>query len=344
MARTKTLRVKHADSGQPAAQAARCLSLPLAILLALGLAACAPSATRESRAAQEQRSAATQAALLVDTEIARASFTPEPSATLTLVPPSVTPSPTIPPTQAPILTVTPQPGLAWYANPDVPDYVFHIDPARWEKDPSGKTSNLTNKSIAGCRIEAVEGHGLGPPKRLLWQDWGFFRWEILDYGAYAYAQPVLSNEGQGGGSFLQLAGYGQDACRSDQEQVLQSLLTSGQAAGETPSAPFRSPTPRPAMEGFDCPNTPRVRIRVGDEVSVVTDGLWLRSAPRADDSTRESKFLRYAPFTIRVIDGPVCEKYVYWRVEIVPFGEGSQATRGWFAEGDPSEYYLAPVK
>ena len=129
---------------------------------------------------------------------------------------------------------------------------------------------------------------------------------------------MLSNSGDLAGSFLQLTGYNQAACRSDQEQVLQNLLTAGQASGEIPSSPFRSPTPRPALEGFDCPNTPRVRLRVGDEVSVITDGLWLRSEPRADDSTRVRKFLRYAPVMIHVIDGPVCEKYVYWQVESEP--------------------------
>ena len=124
------------------------------------------------RAAQQQRSAATQAALLVDTEIARASFTPEPSATETLVPPTVTPSPTVQPTRAPVLTVTTQPGLELYIQPDIPDYVFQIDPALWEKDPSGKTANLAHKTIPGCRIESVGGHGLAPPERMLWQDLG----------------------------------------------------------------------------------------------------------------------------------------------------------------------------
>ena len=54
--------------------------------------------------------------------------------------------------------------------------------------------------------------------------------------------------------------------------------------------------------------------------------------------------MRYAPYMIRVIGGPACEKYVYWQVEVTEFGEAGTSTRGWLAEGDPSEYYITVAK
>lgn len=241
--------------------------------------------------------------------------------------------------------VTAQPGLRLYTHPDIPDYVFQIDPGRWVKDPSGKTANLVNKLMAGCRIEAVPGHGLAAPKRLMWQDFGRFRWEVMDYGSNAYVVPVIgrgvSDQGM---NFLNLAGYALPACQSDQEQVLSNIMTRQEAAGGLAYTLYQSPTPRPALDGFSCPNTPPARLRVGDYVSVITDGVWLRSAPKADDSNKIGKYLRFAPVFIRVINGPVCEKYVYWQVEVSTFGEASVSTQGWMAEGDPSEYYIVAVK
>jgi hypothetical protein len=179
---------------------------------------------------------------------------------------------------------------------------------------------------------------------LLWQDFGRFRWEILDYGVNAYAVPVMGGGVTGGSSFLNLQGYNLPDCRKEQETILATLMTRAEAAGDLPLVLFRSPTPRPALEGFSCPNTPPVRLRTGAQVAVITDGLWLRSAPQADESTKIKKFLRNAPVNIRIVDGPVCEKYVYWQVEISTFGEASETTRGWLAEGDLQEYYLMSVR
>lgn len=333
----------------------------LLILLAL-LAACGPFGPRSSRAAEQVNAAATQAAVMVETDLVRPTSTrtptaTEPAPTATDTPPaatvtavqvaSFTPGPSTTPGPEGIanLRVTPKPGLTLYVSPDIPDYVFQIDPTLWQKDPSGKTSNLAHKTIAGCQIQAVPGHGLGPPARLLWQDFGQFRWQVMDYGGtWAYVVPVSGASLEQGASFLQLEGYNRSACRADQEQVLADLLTRREATGEASVLPFLSPTPRPSLQGFSCPNTPPARVRVGDQVAVITDGLWLRSAPQADDSTKERKFNRYAPVLLRVINGPVCDKYVYWQVEISSFGEGSQTSQGWLAEGDPAEYYIMAVK
>ncbi len=34
----------------------------------------------------------------------------------------------------------------------------------------------------------------------------------------------------------------------------------------------------------------------------------------------------------RVIGGPVCEKYVYWQVQVVEFGEPGITTQGWLSK------------
>ncbi len=331
------------------------ITLPFLLLLA----ACAPPGASTSQAIVQEKSLATQAAFIVQTEIARGSLTPTPSpsatpaaATQTPLPPSQTPTPSASETPSgnttpglPDLKVTAQPGLALYIHPDIPDYVFQIDPAVWEKDPSGKTADLVSISNTACQINSVPGHGLGPPQRYFWQDVGRFRWEVMDYGAWAYVYPVLGAGLEGlNGNFLHLQGYNRSSCRAAQEEVLANLMTRNEAEGRIGFVLFQSPTPRSSPGDFSCPNTPPARLRVGDYVSVITDGLWMRSAPRAEDSTKVRKFLRYAPYAIRVIGGPVCEKYVYWQVTVSEFGEGGATTQGWIAEGDTTEYYLQAVK
>jgi len=318
-------------------------SFPLLTLVTLLLTACALPARP---VAQAQNAQATQAAYLVQTALARPTGTHTPLPTLpptqTPVPPSATPRFSATPTQ-PVIRVTARPGLELYSHPDIPDYVFQIDPALWAPDPG--SADLVHQAIAGCRIEAAPGRGLGPPERLFWQDFGRFRWEILDYGTWAYARPIVgAGLADNQNSFLVLQDYHRATCRGDQEDVLANLMTQSEAEGWIDYARYQSPTPRPALEGLDCPNTPPARLRVGDDVSIVTDGLWLRSEPRADNSTKVRQFLRYPPYRVRVIGGPVCETYVYWQVEVSAFGEEGETLQGWLAEGDPREYYLIPVQ
>lgn len=316
----------------------------LLLMINLLLAGCAlPRSAQQS--AQAQNAQATQAAFLVQTELARPTGTPSPLPTLsptqTVVPPSATPLVSA----TPPIRVTPLPGLALYSHPGITDYVFQIDPAQWTPDPGGQTADLVHQTIADCRIEAVPGRGLGPPERLFWQDLGRFRWEILDYGTWAYVRPVVGADlVNNQNNFLALQDYHRAACRGDQETVLANLMTLSEAEGRVAYARYVSPTPRPAMEGFECPDTPPARLRVGDEVAIITDGLWLRSEPRVDNSTKVLQFRRNPPYRVRVIGGPVCETYVYWQVEVGAFGEGSETLQGWLAEGDPQEYYLVPVR
>lgn len=323
----------------------------LGILIVLQLSACGLFASPASQQTPRPNEAATQAAYIVETEIARPSRTPTPSATQTPIPPSPTSAEgatltalAASPTQTPGIRITALPGLELYVHPDIQDYVFQIDPAKWESDPQG-SFNLVHKSIANCSVNSVLGSGLGPPDRLFWQDLGRFRWEIMDYGTWSYAVPIRgTGVSDQGNNFLHLQGYNLAACRKEQERLLMNLMLRGEAAGEYAYTPYSSPIPRPALQGFDCPNTPPSRLRVGDTVSVITNGLWLRSESRADKSTQVRQFLRYPPVMIEIIGGPVCEKFVYWQVEISTFGEASVTTQGWLAEGDAEDYFLEPVK
>ena len=329
----------------------RLISKILVILIVLQLSACGLFAAPVSQQTPRPNDASTQAAHIVETEIARPSRTPTPPATQTPIPPSPTSAEgatltalAASPTHTPGIRITALPGLELYVHPDIQDYVFQIDPAKWESDPQG-SSDLVHQSIANCAVNSVSGSGLGPPERLFWQDLGRFRWEIMEYGTWAYAVPI---QGTGvsdqGNSFLRLPGFNRAACRSDQEEILENLMLRGEAGGEYAFTPFSSPTPRPALQGFDCPNAPPTRRRVGDVVSVITNGLWFRSEPRADKSTEVRQFMRYPPVYIRVVGGPVCEKFVYWEVEVTTFGEAGVTTQGWLAEGDAEDYFLEPVK
>jgi hypothetical protein len=311
------------------------------LFLFLLLAGCRPVPQRVEQAAQDQAQA-TQAALLVRTEIARVSQTPTPSPT---PPPTATPRPPDPTATRPAMTVTPLPGLTLYRHPEMPGYVFQIDPARWQAEADGGSANLVNAAVAGCRVEAVPGSGIAPPQQLRWLDFGRFRWEVMDYGRWAFAVPVQGAGLRAGeSSFLRLAGYDQRACRADQEVVLANLMLASEADMDLPFVAYASPTPRPPLEGFSCADAPPARLRVGDDAAIITNGLWLRTEPRVDQSTRKRQFNRYPPYVARIVGGPVCETYVYWQVELYGFGENADALQGWLAEGDLKEYYLVPVR
>jgi hypothetical protein len=334
----------------------RSLFLPLHIplLLCLLLAACSLPVAHRASGSDQQNSQATQAALLVETEIARAlnTATPTPVPSATIVQPSATPDADASATAAanatpaaPVIQITPLAGMALFTNPALPEYVFQVDPETWAKDPSGETANLVHASIAGCEVQSVPGHGLGEPQRYFWQDLGRFRWEVMDYGSNAFVIPVQgAGLSEQGGSFLALQGYNRAKCRAAQEKVLKNLMLASEASGKLAFTAYASPTPRAALENFTCADAPEARLRVGDWVSVVTNALWLRSEARADNSTKLHQYPRSAPVVIKIVGGPVCEKYVYWQVEVSTFGEGGQTVRGWMAEGDTEEYYLVKVK
>jgi hypothetical protein len=186
----------------------------------------------------------------------------------------------------------------------------------------------------------VPGRGIGTPERLLRWQLGRLYWFVLDYGTVA----LVSTDKPGSGLFLELYNFNNRDCRTAQQAVMERVVLRDELRGALAYDPLPTATVRPPLEGFSCPNTPPTRLRVGDSVHIVTDTLWLRSAPRATDDTKMDTYLPTAPYYMEIIDGPVCtEKFVYWQVRMGLLGEGpTELITGWFAEGDLKEYYLAP--
>ena len=300
------------------------------------LSACAPS----QAVTRAPDVTATQAAIVVQTVIAEPSRTATLPATQTPLPASPTAQPT--PTAKQPIPVTPLPGMQMYTFPDNLDYVQQIDPTHWRVDTNSVYPTLIHQKVANCSVYIEPGHGMPAPDKLYWKDLGRFHWEILDFGKFAYTRPLVGGglNGEGGGSYLHLQGINQTACSDEQFQLLANLMTPLEADGKLPYSAYASPTPRPPLEGFSCPNTPPTRLRGGDAITVITDAVFLRSEPKVSDSNKLSRLLQYPGVTIKVTDGPVCDKYVYWKVDVSTFGEGGQTTSGWLAEGDLKEYYL----
>ena len=321
----------------------RRMSFIFEIILVLLLAACAPIQT----ATRAPDVTATQAAIAVQTVIAEPSRTATLPATQTPLPasPMAVATPTAQATSAPI-PVTPLPGMQLYTFKDNLDYVLQIDPTYWRVDANSVYPTLIHQKVAGCSVFIEPGHGMASPIKQYWNDLGRFHWEILDYGKFAFARPVQGGglNAEGGGSYLHLQGFNQTACSEEQFQLLKNLMTPLEAEGKLPYSVFASPTPRPPLEGFACPNTPPTRLRVGDRITVVTDAVFLRSSPKADATNQIGKYAQYPGVMIKVTDGPVCDKYVYWKVDVSTFGEGNQTISGWLAEGDLKEYYLEAVR
>lgn len=244
-------------------------------------------------------------------------------------------------TPGPEQAITLAPGLEPFTHPEIPDFVFPADPNIWDLAPRGENpyAFLRNMRVARCTISAVPGRGIGTPERVLRWQLGRLRWHVLDYGSAALAgieQPAQL--------YLELSGFANPDCRDAQQALMEQVMLKDELAGKAAFALLPTPTLRPPLEGFACPNTPPARLRVGDTAHIVTNDLWLRSAPRPGDDTEIRTYDSTAPVYIEVIDGPVCtEKFVYWQVRIGLIGEGAPDPEiGWLAEGDLNEYFLAP--
>lgn len=267
-----------------------------------------------------------------------------PSATAEVIP---TRGPTVtairPPalTPAPEFAITVEPGLELFTHPEIPAFVFPADPRLWEQVSGGENpfAFLRHTRLPGCAISAVPGRGIGTPKRLLRWQLGRLYWIVLDDGSYA-----LANIDQPANLFLDLQGLDNRDCRSDQQAVMERVLLKAELEGSAAYNPLPTATQRPPLEGFDCPNTPPVRLRAGDTARIVTNDLWLRSAPQPTDDSEVALYDSTDPVMIDVLEGPVCGgKFAYWKVRVSLIGEGApEPVTGWFAEGDLREYYLEP--
>jgi hypothetical protein len=245
---------------------------------------------------------------------------------------------TLPPAVQPAITL--EPGLTLFTHPEIPEFVFPADSTLWEQAPTTgyAWAFLAHKRLPECSISAVPGRGIGAPQRVQRWQLGRLQWFIFDDGHTALAsieQPTYL--------YLDLLGLDNAECRADQQAVMEKVLLADEVSGKVAVNPLPTATQRPPLPGFECPNTPPTRLRVGDIVHIITDDLWLRSAPRPTDDTEVKTYDRTAPVFIQVLDGPVCgEKFVYWQVSVGLIGEGSpDPITGWFAEGDLREYYLA---
>ncbi len=92
------------------------------------------------------------------------------------------------------------------------------------------------------------------------------------------------------------------------------LLNLGESIGESPA----------------CEGAPVSRIRLGDQIGVITDAVRIRSTP-PDGEIIE---VVYENFAATVTGGPTCaNSYLWWQIDL-PDGR-----QGWVAEGDLNEYY-----
>ena len=262
--------------------------------------------------------------------------TPFPTISPTLSPtatqiPTTIQSPTLsrPPTQ------TVQPGFTAYEKAGILDFVFIYNPKLWWQDNVDENAIFKHNTIDNCLINQVPPMGPPMPERYYPKIIGLRRWWVAEYAKTA----LYSYHSQ----YLELSGYKDAGCLAAQEAILAGLVAAGEFYGGPTATPIPTATPRPALAGFTCAGPPPARLLKGDYVLIVTDSLWLRSAPRPDADTKIKQFQKFAPLQIQVVDGPECtSQYVYWKVEMNEMAEGGQTFSGWMAEGDATEYFLQP--
>ena len=230
-------------------------------------------------------------------------------------------------------------GLEAYTQPKLPNYVFLVNPAKWllSLEPNNQYSFLKHMTIDGCELRVVPPMGMPLPLRHYPKVISKRRWWVDEYPASAfYHQNDI---------FLDLRGYRiSSECMQDLELVLARMMTTSETKGEPTLVVSPTPTVRPSLENFFCPGTPPTRLRVGDHVLILAEGIYLRSGPRAADDTKLEQFLKYAPYDIVITGGPACETYTYWKVTMTEMIEGGKVTSGWLAEGDLKNYYLEPYE
>lgn len=257
------------------------------------------------------------------------------------LPPTSTPSPTTatPLTPTPTATVyieiTIPEGSVTLTHNTAADYVFVIDPTVWTLDRSSGDPNefLLHKTVTDCRIDIAPADAPPAPEGYYTKFIGKRNWLVREYDENAYYEQADLT--------LDLNGYTDETCSSDQETILENLLTSGEYSGGPPATPVPTATKHLPLGDFVCQGALPVRLRVGDNAIITADFLWLRKEPRVSEATEIRLFPQYAPVAIDVVEGPQCEEpNVYWQVQISDLAEGGEVYSGWMAESDGSDYYL----
>jgi hypothetical protein len=145
--------------------------------------------------------------------------------------------------------------------------------------PDNQFTFLKNQSIEGCEIRVNQPGSLPLPNQFYVISVAAQRWYVYEYSVNAV---IRSNT-----LHLDLRGYMINSeCKQAIKMVLMNIMPVSQYRGELTQQPTSRPTPRPTLENSYCPGTPPSRVRVGDHVLIITEGIWLRSEPRAADETR----------------------------------------------------------
>jgi hypothetical protein len=259
---------------------------------------------------------------------------------------TVTPHPTILPTETRFRppTVTFDAGLIAIEHPYLAGFVFLIDPQAWtvetanEGDYQEMLKFLRHNFIPDCQLKAPMAAGLPTPNRLYRKtigDHGFIVMDFMDASLYETTNRSLDND-----QMFDLYGTANANCRLALETVLKNMLEAPVFYGDRTPLPVILSTPRPPLE-TNCNSKPPL-LRVNDVAYIVSDGIWLRNAPRRSEDTQSRLLPKYAPYYIYIDGGPACDNdYIFWRVTASQLGEGGTETiTGWMAEANGTEYFL----
>ena len=141
------------------------------------------------------------------------------------------------------------------------------------------------------------------------------------------------------GSLDEIAIY--DRALSGEEARAYCASRSGIQPAASPTATrTRTPTATRTVERTPGCDAGFSQLAIG-EYAILTEGALpnrVRSEPRLDDNVVS---LLYEGTTVKVLGGPVCaDGLIFWKVESTTIPDGS----GWTAEGDGTDYYLAPYR
>jgi len=275
-----------------------------------------------------------------------------PTATTTpeVIPPTITiqPSATITPTAT--ATFTPEPlsvpsGSVAMPHPlgDEMPYIFIFDNQVWQYSMHIPTDSYTalltidKWDVNGCTISTTDQTGLAAPLRFYFYEAGRWTWAV-----YEYADDVsLFNHGD---LYLELAGRADEDCRTAQDTVLNSMVTSEEYLTNATATPLPSPTALTTLADYSC-SSMAPQLRIGDSAYIVASSIWLRSEPTLGNDTKLENYQQFASVILTVLEGPECvDTYTFWRVQVTEIGEGGTSREGWMAEADDTEYFLAPLE
>ena len=251
--------------------------------------------------------------------------------------PTSTPHPTRTASASPSPTLNIPTGYQPVINPNIPNYVFVIDPLKWVLVLSSddQYAFIKHRRNDGCLLRLVPPMELPLPLHYYPRIIANRKWWVDEYTASAFYHD--------GNLFLDLRGFRDSPnCLADQELVLARIMTGGETHGQPTPTFTPTPTARPTLENFSCPGRPVTRLRMGDHVLILAEGIWLRSGPRAQDDTKIALYLKNDPYDIVITGGPSCEAFVYWKVTLSQRVAGGKVISGWLAEGDPKNYFLEP--